>query len=152
MPTNRHPRYRLATRRPTLPTGIGLDDEDEEGGEGETPAEPPRPPRGLEKPERELWGQFVSAHVFAPDDFAGLELLRAAMQAHARMCRARAKVDAAGETFVDPKGTLRPHPAGTIELSARNQYVAILKRLGLDLEPVGRPGRPPLGPPMYPRR
>ncbi len=77
------------------------------------------------------------------DDIAGLRILRVTCEAFDRAQAARAAIDAEGMTVVDKAGQTKPHPLLPIERDSRAAFLAGLKALNLDLEPVKGIGRPP---------
>ena len=77
-------------------------------------------------------------------DAAGLKILTVACQAFDRAQAARATIDQEGMTITDKFGQTKPHPLLTCERDSRAAFLAGLKALNLDLEPLQpRPGRPP---------
>jgi len=101
-----------------------------------TPARPPTPPppapSHLEKAEKTVWADLVSRFVF--DDPGSYELLSSAMDARCRMRRCRQAINKDGETFIDPKGCLRPHPLLAAERSARASYLHAMRMLKIDVK------------------
>jgi hypothetical protein len=78
---------------------------------------------------------------FAIEDAAGLVVLQTALEARDRMRQAQIAAD--GLTCRDRFGQIKAHPLVTVERDARAQFLAGLKQLGLDLEPLhDGPGRP----------
>lgn len=78
------------------------------------------------------------------EDSAGLALLTTACECLDRMRAAQARIAEDGEVTVDRYGSLKAHPAVQIEKDSRNGFMAALKQLNLDLEPLrDGPGRPP---------
>lgn len=99
------------------------------------------PPKGLSPEGRKLWQALVRE--YGIDDPAGLSILRQACEAHDRCQAAKRELDAEGVTIVDRWKQKRIHPACAVERDARAQYLAALKALNLDLEPLrDGPGRP----------
>ena len=81
---------------------------------------------------------------FEITDAAGLEILAEGLRAYdlARKCEREIETD--GLTSRDRFGQVRSHPLLSTLRDARAQYLAAIKQLGLDLEPVrSGPGRPP---------
>lgn len=80
---------------------------------------------------------------FSIEDAAGRAVLDAAVQAHDRMREAQAAVAADGVVVRDRFGQPKAHPLLTVERDSRAAFLAGIKQLGLDLEPlnpgVGRP-------------
>ena len=77
------------------------------------------------------------------EDCAGLRILRVACEAFDRAQAARRTIDEDGMTVIDKAGQLKPHPLLPIERDNRAAFLAGLKALNLDLEPVKGIGRPP---------
>jgi P27 family predicted phage terminase small subunit len=103
-------------------------------------ARPARPPAGLCQASRAFWTRLVREYDIA--DAGGLALLELAAQAYRRLVEARGILDKQGVTVMDRHGQVRAHPLVNVERDARIAVVATLKQLGLDLEPVGKGGRP----------
>lgn len=123
------------------------------GGRPKRPAHLPPYPKGLPVAERALWDTFVGSYQFSADDTAGLELLHQALLAHSRARSAATIVEREGEVIRDRFGGCKAHPAVAVELQARRLYTDLLRRLGLDLEPLRPgPGRPTGGRPGMPIR
>ncbi len=81
---------------------------------------------------------------YAIEDSAGLALLQTAAECADRIAEARAIIDAEGAVVRDRYGSPKAHPAHTVEKDARNQMLAAIKQLNVDLEPLAdAPGRPP---------
>jgi len=75
-------------------------------------------------------------------DAVALELLATTAAALDRSEQAREHVTVEGLTVVDRFGQTRPHPLLAVERDSRAQFMAGLRALALDLEPVGAIGRP----------
>lgn len=99
-----------------------------------------RTPEGLSRTAG-AWWQSVRDD-FNIEDAAGLALLTAAARALDRAEQARVLIDAHGVAVLDRFGQLRSNPAVAAERDAQATFRASLRELGLDLEPVGRVGRP----------
>jgi hypothetical protein len=94
-------------------------------------------PEHLSQSSRELFDRLVVDYSLA-DDAAALAILQAAMESKDRAEQARAAIDRDGLTMVG-----KAHPAVTIERDSRAAFLAGLKHLRLDLEPLrDGPGRP----------
>ena len=89
------------------------------------------PPDHLEPPEASLWDSIVGQ--FAIDDDASQSLLLAALEAHARARRCRAKIDEQGEVVVDRWNQTKPHPLLAAERGARDSFCKCMRALNLDL-------------------
>lgn len=77
-------------------------------------------------------------------DPAGLRLLQSAAEALDRIRQCREKIDADGVSVVDRFGQRRAHPLLSVERDNRAAFLAAMKSLNLDLEPLHpTPGRPP---------
>jgi P27 family predicted phage terminase small subunit len=100
-----------------------------------------QPPRPLGRHGAEFWRRVQDE--FRIEDCAGLELL---MQACSAIDRAEALAEIVareGEVIRTRTGTIKSHPAVRDELTARQVVMRAIARLGIDVEPVKSPGRPP---------
>lgn len=88
-------------------------------------------PAHLGKPEQELWDRVLQQ--FGIEDPVALALLTAALEAaqRARECRDQIKKD--GHLVRGKGGVMKPHPLLTVERCARQQTVATLRKLGVQL-------------------
>ena len=101
----------------------------------------PKPPASLSLPARNLWQSIVDEYGIA--DVGGLTVLSAGIEAYERMREAQAVVGREGLTIQDRYGVAKAHPACAVERDCRGQWLAALKMLNLDVEPVAsRIGRP----------
>jgi len=76
-------------------------------------------------------------------DAAGLALLTTAAECLDRMRAAQAAIAVFGEMTVDRYGGPKINPACGLEKDARTGFLAALKAMNLDIEPLrDRPGRP----------
>ena len=99
-------------------------------------------PDHLSADAKRLWTSITSEYCI--DDAAGLHILRAALEAFDRSQAAREEIDKCGMLFRDRFGAPKPHPLLPVERDARAAFLAGLKALNLDLEPLRNgPGRPP---------
>jgi P27 family predicted phage terminase small subunit len=102
----------------------------------------PRSPKTLSAEARRWWARIVTE--YAVDDDAGILILTTAFEAFDRMRQAQERIAADGATVVDRFGQVKPHPLLPTERDARAQFLAALRQLNLDLEPLrDGPGRPP---------
>lgn len=98
-------------------------------------------PGGLSVEARRRWSALVSEYSIV--DAAGVQILATALEAFDRMRQAQRRIRKDGTTTKDRFGQLRAHPLLVIERDARAAWLAGLKALNLDLEPLkDRPGRP----------
>ncbi len=98
-------------------------------------------PSHLTAEAKKIWGEILDE--YSIDDAAGLRILRVALEAFDRAQAARATIDGDGMTVKDKFGQTKPHPLLPIERDSRAAFLAGLKALNLDLEPLrDRPGRP----------
>jgi Phage terminase, small subunit len=100
--------------------------------------DPPRPlgPHGLE-----LWDAVQAEYRIS--DRGGIELLAQACSALDR-CEALAQEIARDGAVIRTRtGTVKAHPACRDELAARQFVCRTLERLGLNIEAIKPPGRPP---------
>jgi P27 family predicted phage terminase small subunit len=99
------------------------------------------PPRGLNKEARQLWRRIIDEYQI--DDGAGLAILRTACETLTVMREAEKTVKTDGLTVRDKFKQVKGHPLLPMIRDSRAQYLAALKQLNLDLEPLrDRPGRP----------
>ena len=76
-------------------------------------------------------------------DEAGISILQTGMEAFDLMHDAQAVVDRQGLTVAGDRGGIKAHPLLSVIRDARAQFLAALKQLNLDLEPLKNgPGRP----------
>jgi P27 family predicted phage terminase small subunit len=102
----------------------------------------PEPPSHLSADSAEFWRSIVREYRI--DDAAGLRLLERACTAMDRGAEARRAIKKHGVLVPDRSGGLKANPACAIERDAAGQFVAALKQMHLDLEPVrDGAGRPP---------
>jgi P27 family predicted phage terminase small subunit len=99
------------------------------------------PPRALGQHGLEFWRKVQSE--FAISDCAGIELLMQACSAIDRAESLAEIIAREGEVIRTRTGTIKSHPAVRDELSARQVVMKAIARLGIDVEPVKSPGRPP---------
>jgi hypothetical protein len=83
---------------------------------------------------------------YAIADAAGLQILATSLEAFDRLRAAQRAIKRDGQTMKDRFGQVRAHPLLSVERDARAAWLAGLKALNLDLEPLhDRVGRPPGG-------
>jgi P27 family predicted phage terminase small subunit len=101
-----------------------------------------RCPKHLSTEARTIWKEILSEYDI--QDSAGLRILRVSLESFDRSQAAREAIDKEGMTVTDKFGQTKPHPLLPIERDSRAAFLAGLKNLNLDLEPLrdGR-GRPP---------
>lgn len=97
-------------------------------------------PRHLSKESKKIWRILVAEYDIR--DIGGLKILRVSLEAFDRCQKARDVIDADGMTVIDKFGQTKPHPLLPIERDSRAAFLQGLKHLNLDIEPLGRPGRP----------
>ncbi len=101
----------------------------------------PKPPKALSAPAKRLWRALVAEYELA--DVAAVAFLTAGLEAFDRAAAAKALLDAEGLVVKDRWGQSKSHPAATIERDNRAAFLAALKQLNLDIEPLrDGPGRP----------
>jgi P27 family predicted phage terminase small subunit len=99
-------------------------------------------PKHLSAEARKM-GREIAAE-YGIEDAAGLRILVSGLEAWDRATQARQAIDREGMTLTDRWGQVKTHPLCTVERDARAQFLASLKQLNLDLEPLrDKPGRPP---------
>ena len=106
-----------------------------------TPPRPGGPPRPLGKHGLALW-KSVTAE-YGIEDCGGVEMLAQACAALDRAEACRVLIDRDGEVTRIKGGGMKDHPALKHELANRAFLVRTLGRLGLDVEAIRPPGRPP---------
>jgi len=98
-------------------------------------------PNHLSKESQKIWAEILTE--YSIDDAAGLRILRVALEAYDRAQAARASIDKIGMMFKDRFGCPKPHPLLATERDSRAAFLAGMKALNLDLEPLrDKPGRP----------
>ena len=97
-------------------------------------------PTGLERHGKVLWAQVMDQYDF--QDVGGREMLGQICHAADMAARCRAHIDKEGE-LIRTKTGLRENPMLRHELAYRSFVCRALHRLGLDVEPLRVPGRPP---------
>jgi P27 family predicted phage terminase small subunit len=98
-------------------------------------------PKNLSSEAKSLWRKLTAE--YGIDDEGGFQILRVGLEAFERMRACQAQIELAGMTTLDRFGQLRANPLLTTERDCRAQFLAALKALNLDLEPLhARPGRP----------
>lgn len=98
-------------------------------------------PSHLSKEAKAIWRDIIEE--YSIEDVAGLRILRVALEAYDRAQAAREAIDSEGMTVKDKFQQIKPHPLLPIERDSRAAFLAGLKALNLDLEPLkDRPGRP----------
>jgi P27 family predicted phage terminase small subunit len=101
-----------------------------------------RTPKHLSKEAKKIFKSLVNDYGIY--DEAGLKILQAALEAYDRAQAARKTIDADGMTVTDKFGQVKPHPLLANERDSRAAFLAGIKALNLDLEPLNEaPGRPP---------
>jgi P27 family predicted phage terminase small subunit len=101
-----------------------------------------KPPTHLSTAAKRLWADILTE--YSIDDAAGLAILRVALEAFDLSQLARKKIQIDGLTVLGRDGQLRNHPLCTVARDNRAAFLAGLKALNLDLEPLrDSPGRPP---------
>jgi P27 family predicted phage terminase small subunit len=110
----------------------------------ENQLKPDKAPKHLRAAGKALFTDLVDEYGLT--DAAGLALLTTASECLDRMRAAQKAISEHGETVLDRYGQVKVNPACTLEKDARNGFLAALRALNLDIEPLrDRPGRPPLG-------
>jgi len=103
----------------------------------------PRPPEHLKAEGARFWADV--AEEYGIDDAAGLAYLTTAGECLDRIRAAQASIASHGEIVHDRYGCPKVNPACSLEKDARNGFLAALKALNLDIEPLKARGRPPHG-------
>jgi hypothetical protein len=102
--------------------------------------EPGDPPAHLKAAGRRLWLGVMAQYQL--DDTGGLATLEAACTALDRAEELRFAIDEDGPVIRGKGGLLKDHPGLKHEVANRALAMRLLSKLGLDLEPVLKPGRP----------
>jgi len=99
------------------------------------------PPAHLSSESKKIWQEILNEYLI--DDAAGLRILRVALEAFDRAQAARTAIDTAGMLLIDKFGQQKVNPLLACERDSRAAFLAGLKALNLDLEPLrDRAGRP----------
>lgn len=101
----------------------------------------PRAPDHLRTDGRALYRRIAGE--YAITDAGGVAVLIQACEALDRLRDAQQIIKRDGPEVRDRFGQQRPHPMLAVEKDCRAAYMAALKQLNLDLEPlrdIGRPG------------
>jgi len=86
---------------------------------------------------RELQGEYEI------QDATGVMYMRRSCEALDRLRDAQRQIKRDGAVISDKKGSVKQHPAISIEKEAHRQMMEALKALNLDIEPLKAVGRPP---------
>jgi len=98
-------------------------------------------PKHLSTESKKIWRDILSE--YSIEDAAGLKILRVALESFDRVQAAREIIDEDGMTIKDRFGTLKIHPLLPIERDNKAAFLAGIKALNLDIEPLrDKPGRP----------
>jgi hypothetical protein len=101
------------------------------------------PPRHLSEASARLWSELVEEYAMQ-GDAAALAILTAGMEALDRCAEARAILAKEGLVSQSSGGVAKVHPAALVERDSKSAFLACMKALKLDIEPIQpRPGRPP---------
>lgn len=102
-----------------------------------------KPPKALSPAAKRLWRDLMAE--YALSDVAAKAILTAGLEAFDRMSAAKTLLDADGPVIEDRWKQKKMHPAACIEKDSRAAWMAALKALNLDIEPLrdgpGRPGK-----------
>ena len=98
-------------------------------------------PKHLSSTAQKIWQEIAEDYQIT--DCAGQRILQVACEAFDRAQAAREKIDTDGMTITGRDGQIKNHPLVTVERDSRAAFLAGLKALNLDLEPLkSAPGRP----------
>ncbi|MFN6935547.1 MAG: hypothetical protein ACK4NZ_10400 [Tsuneonella sp.] len=100
------------------------------------------PPRPLGEHGQAFWQRVQTE--YAVSDTGGMELLAQAAAALDRAEECAAAIARDGLTIVAANGAIKDHPLAKVELANRAFVTRAIARLGLDVEPIQRVGRPPM--------
>ena len=102
----------------------------------------PKPPTTLSRASKVLWRSLQAEYGII--DAGGLAVLQQACEALDRLRQAQAAILKDGPVVVDRFGQQKPHVMLATERDSRSAFMAAIKHLGLDIEPLrpgpGRPG------------
>jgi len=103
------------------------------------------PKKSLKKPSKQaIKLKKAILKDYSITDDAGIAILQTAMEAFDLMHEAQALIDTQGLTVEGDRGQIKAHPLLAVVRDQRAQFLAGLKALNLDLEPLrDAPGRPP---------
>jgi hypothetical protein len=100
-----------------------------------------KPPKHLRRPGKDFY--LSVANEYGISDAAGVALLVTAAECVDRMRAAQSAIAEHGELVLDRYGAPKLNPACSLEKDARAGFLAAMKALNLDLEPLrDGPGRP----------
>ena len=97
-------------------------------------------PSHLSKEAKEIFNGLCEE--YSINDIAGLRILRVSLEAFDRAQACRKAIDRDGLTILDKFNQTKPHPLLSTERDSRAAFLAGLKALNLDLEPIKTVGRP----------
>lgn len=98
-------------------------------------------PEHFSQEAKDIWHGLIQE--FGIRDVAGLKILKVACECYMRAQGCREIIEKDGPVVLDRFHKKKPHPLLAPERDAKNGFLAALKALNLDLEPVGAVGRPP---------
>lgn len=98
-------------------------------------------PAHLSKEAKATWKKLTQE--YGIDDAGGLAILKTGLEAFDTAQAARLIIKREGLMIKDRFGTSKMHPLLPVERDARSQWLAALKQLCLDVEPIKAIGRPP---------
>lgn len=100
-----------------------------------------RAPSHLSASSRKLWRDILSEYQI--NDAVGLRILQVACEALDRAENCRREIERNGQQVKDRFGQCKSHVLLPAERDARGQFLAAVKQLNLDIEPLrDKPGRP----------
>ena len=95
---------------------------------------PIRAPSHLSGEAKNIWKGIIDEYQIS--DVAGLKILRVALESFDRAQAAREAINKEGMTILDRWNQIKPHPLLACEIDSRAAFLAGLKALNLDLEPL----------------
>lgn len=99
-----------------------------------------RCPKHLSVDSKRIWREIVAEYQI--EDCAGLRILRVALESYDRAQACRKQIDREGLTVRDKFNQVKSHPLLSAERDSRQGFLAGIKALSLDLEPIKNIGRP----------
>ena len=99
----------------------------------------PKPAKHLSREARGIWRSVLTAYDLETE---GRLILEGALESFDRMRQALAAIEEHGILMGGGATMARLNPAVRAENDSKKVMLSYLKQLGLDLEPIGRIGRP----------
>ncbi len=94
----------------------------------------PKPPDHLSREARSLWRRLCDEYGIS--DAGGLAILAQAGEALDRLRVCQSQIAKDGPIIIDRFGQQKVHPLLSVERDCRSAFLAAIKALGLDIEPL----------------